>query len=89
MENEYRGSLQEVDDKMSFASDEIQLYDTDYVIIKDGVPISDFDIVYHYTSIIELFNDGFNLEEGEEIISMTKLPQELQDKYIATIKENK
>ena len=68
---------------------EIQLYNTDYVIIKGGVPISDFDIVYHYTSIIELFNDGFNLEEGEEIISMTELPQELQDKYIATIKENK
>ena len=66
----------------------IQLSDTDYVIIKDGIPISDFDIVYHYTSIIELFNDGFNLEEDEEIISMTKLPQELQDKYITTIKEN-
>jgi len=68
---------------------EIKLYETDYVIIKDGVPIDSFDVVYHYTSIIELFNDGFSLEEGEEIVSMTKLPQELQDKYIKEIEENK
>ena len=69
---------------------ELKLYETDYVIIKDGVPISPFDVVYHYTSIIEMINDGgLSLAEGEEIVSMTKLPKELQNKYIKAIKENK
>ena len=67
----------------------MELYETDYVIIKDGVPISPFDVVYHYKSIIELFNDSFSLEDSEEIVSMIELPQELQNKYIETIKENK
>ena len=65
----------------------MELYETDYVIIKDGVPIHPFDVVYHYTSIIEMVNDGFVISDGEEIVPMTTLSQELQDKYIETIKE--
>ena len=65
----------------------MELYETDYVIIKDGVPIDPFDVIYHYTSIIEMVNDGFAISDGEEIVPMTTLSQELQDKYIETIKE--
>ena len=66
---------------------ELKLYETDYVIIKEGVPIDPFDVIYHYTSIIEMVNVGFVLSDGEEIVPMTTLSQELQDKYIETIKE--
>ena len=68
---------------------ELKLYETDYVIIKEGVPIDPFDVIYHYTSIIEMVNVGFVLSDGEEIVPMTTLSQELQDKYIKTIEENK
>tara|TARA_Y100001973_G_scaffold28904_1_gene43573 strand:- start:36952 stop:37158 length:207 start_codon:yes stop_codon:yes gene_type:complete len=68
----------------------MELYETDYVILYYGEPSEPLDVIYHYTSIIEMINDGgLSLAEGEEIVSMTKLPQELQDKYIKTIKENK
>ena len=67
----------------------MKLYETDYVIIKDGVPIDPFDVIYHYTSIIEMVNDGFAISDGEEIVPMTTLSQELQDKYIETITEMK
>ena len=69
---------------------ELKLYETDYVILYNGKPSEPLDVIYHYTSIIEMINyGGLSLAEGEEILSMTKLPQELQDKYIKTIKENK
>ena len=67
----------------------MKLYETDYVIIKDGVPIDPFDVIYHYTSIIEMVNDGFAISDGEEIVPMTTLSQELQDEYIKTIIEMK
>ena len=69
---------------------ELKLYETDYVILYNGKPSEPLDVIYHYTSIIEMINyGGLSLAEGEEIVSMTELPQELQDKYIKTIKENK
>tara|TARA_Y100001963_G_scaffold50699_1_gene70918 strand:- start:43 stop:252 length:210 start_codon:yes stop_codon:yes gene_type:complete len=67
----------------------MKLSKEDYVILKDGVPISPLDVILHYTSIVEMFNDGQRLYEGEEIVRMTELPQELQDEYIKTIIEMK
>ena len=68
----------------------IKLFEEDYVILYNGEPSEPLDVIYHYTSIIEMFNDdGFSLAKGEEIVCMTELPQELQDKYIEEIKENK
>lgn len=67
----------------------MKLSKEDYVILKDGVPISPLDVILHYTSIVEMFNDGQRLYEGEEIVCMTELPQKLQDEYIKEIKENK
>jgi hypothetical protein len=48
----------------------------DYVIwnIEDDIPVEDLDIVYHYTSIIELINDGgLKLQKNEELISVAEL----------------
>ena len=69
--------------------DKIELYDTDYVLFKNGKPLETLDIIYAKESIEELFEDGFELEEGEEFIKMTELPTEWQEKYIAEIKKLK
>ena len=48
----------------------------DYVIwnIEDDIPVEDLDIVYHYTSTIELINDGgLKLQKNEELISVAEL----------------
>ena len=66
----------------------IELYDTDYVLFKNGKPLETLDIIYAKESIEELFEDGFELEEGEEFIKMTELPTEWKEKYIAERKQN-
>ena len=68
---------------------EVKLYKTDYVLFKDNKPVGSLDIIYASESVIELFNDGFKLEQGEEFIKMTDLPIEWQEKYIAEIAHNK
>lgn len=60
---------------------EIELYDTDYVLFKDGKPVESLDIIYGKDY------DGFELEEGEEFIKMTELPVEWQEKYKEALKE--
>jgi hypothetical protein len=68
----------------------IELYDTDYVLFKNGKPLESLDIIYSgQSSIQELYDDGFKLEKGEEFIKMTDLPQEWKQKYINKIKERK
>ena len=67
----------------------IELYDTDYVLFKDGQPLESLDIIYGQSAIQELYDDGFKLEKGEEFIKMTALPQEWKQKYINKIKERK
>ena len=67
----------------------IELYDTDYVLFKNGKPLETLDIIYAKESMEELFEDGFELEESEEFIKMTELPTEWQEKYIAEIKKLK
>ena len=58
------------------------LYETDFVIIKNGEPVESYDTIYHYSSVVELFNTGFKLNEGEEFISMVELPPNIQEKYL-------
>jgi len=64
----------------------ITLHETDFVLFKDGKPIEPLNIIYDKESMEELFEDGFELEEGEKFIKMTELPIEWQEKYIAEIK---
>ena len=73
---------------MSVKDMEIELYDTDYVLFKDGKPLESLDIIYGISSMQELLDDGFKLEEGEEFIKMTELPVEWQEKYIAYLIES-
>ena len=67
-----------------------QLYATDYVLLKaDGQPLEGLDIIYHYTQIIDDLNSngGMRLGYGEEFVSMTELPKELQARYLAHLNE--
>tara|TARA_Y100000289_G_C3856108_1_gene116101 strand:+ start:220 stop:450 length:231 start_codon:yes stop_codon:yes gene_type:complete len=62
-----------------------KLYDTDYVLFRGNKPVEPLDIIYAEESVKELFEDGFQLEAGEQFIKMTELPIEWQKKYIAEI----
>ena len=64
---------------------EVKLYETDYVLFKDNKPVESLDIIYATESVIELFNDGFKLEVGEEFTRMTDLPATEKSKYLAFI----
>ena len=63
---------------------EVKLYETDYVLFKDNKPVESLDIIYASESVIELFNDGFKLEQGEGFIKTTDLPIEWKEKYTAS-----
>ena len=64
-----------------------ELSNEDYVLLKNGKPLESLDVIYHYTSVIEHFNDyEFNLENGEEFVCMTDLSPELQKEYIKELK---
>lgn len=64
------------------------LYDTDYVIVdsKTKKPMEGYEIIYHYTSVINNFNERL-IEEGCEYVSMSELSDEDKKKYKETIKE--
>jgi hypothetical protein len=68
----------------------IELYPTDYVIIDSDTkkPIEGYEHVYHYTSVINHFNEIL-LDEGKgwEYVSMSELSDEDRAKYKQTIKE--
>lgn len=64
---------------------QIELHEDDYVLIKDGKPVEALDVIYDESSVIELFNEGFRLEDDEAFVSMTELPAELQEQYIKAI----
>jgi hypothetical protein len=34
----------------------IKIYEADYVLMKDGKPVEDYDMIYHHTTIVEMFN---------------------------------
>ena len=61
-------------------------------IIWDNVkkqPTDRLDIVYHYTSLVELVNDGYELGLDEEYVCVAELPLEWQRKISEAIEKNK
>lgn len=67
----------------------MQLYETDFVIIKaDGEPLEELDIIYHYSQIIDDINGngGIRLGYGEQFMAMTSLPKALQERYLTYLK---
>jgi len=65
----------------------IKLYDTDYVLMKDGKPVEDMypPSIYHISQVEEMLGDRFTTEDNEEFVSMTALPMELQEQYKKSI----
>ena len=64
----------------------------DYIIWDNekNEPLEDLDIVYHYTSIVELFNDdNFGLKGNEEIRCVAELPFKWQKKINQAIEDCK
>jgi len=64
----------------------------DYIIWDNekNEPLEDLDIVYHHSSIIELFNDdNFGLKGNEEIRCVAELPIKWQIKINKAIIDNK
>jgi hypothetical protein len=63
----------------------------DYVIFNKTTKksIDSYDIVYHYTSIVELINNGFKLKPNEEIVCVAELSIEEQMKHSEAIENCK
>ena len=64
----------------------------DYIIWDNekNEPLEDLDIVYHYTSIVELINgDNFGLRSNEEIRCVAELPLKWQKKINQAIEDCK
>ena len=67
----------------------MELYNSDYVIVdkKTQEPVESLDVVYHYSTIVDLVNSGeCPLYKGVEFVPMTRLSQEMQQKYIDALK---
>jgi len=66
----------------------IKLYNTDYVIVdsKTKKPMEGYEIMYHYTSVIDNLNEKL-MEDGVEYISMSELSKDDKKKYRETINE--
>jgi hypothetical protein len=69
----------------------MKLYDTDYVIVnkKTLEPVESLDIIYGEDSMQEVLEHEGPLCNSQMFISMTKLPKQLQDKYIENIVKGK
>ena len=69
----------------------MKLYDTDYVIVnkKTLEPVESLDIIYGDDSMQEVLEHEGPLCNSQMFISMTKLPKQLQDKYIENIVKGK
>ena len=64
----------------------------DFILLntKTNKPIEDLDIVYHYTSVIELVNTrSIKLGENEEFVCVAELPLSLQVKISEAIELTK
>jgi hypothetical protein len=63
----------------------------DYVLwnIKNNCPVEGNDIVYHYTALIELFNNGMHIEDDEEFVCIKSIPLRWQILYNAEIERSK
>jgi hypothetical protein len=69
----------------------MKLYNTDYVIVnkKTLEPVESLDIIYGEDSMQEVLEHEGPLCNSQMFISMTKLPKQLQDKYIENIVKGK
>ena len=69
----------------------MKLFDTDYVVVnKDTLePVESLDIIYGEDSMQEVLEYEGPLCNSQMFISMTKLPKQLQDKYIENIVKGK
>lgn len=66
---------------------EIKLHHRDYVAVNEmGEPVCPLDIIMHYTSIIEEYNEQLE-KHGYQFVRMTDLPQDLQNKYLKHLEE--
>ena len=65
---------------------EIKLFNTDYVLIKNGKRVEGLDIIYGGTENIQEFIPCS--KDGIKAVSMTDLPKELQDEYIEYLRKN-
>jgi len=65
----------------------MSLYNTDYVLVdlETQKPVESYNIINHYTSVIDEFNAQLT-NNGVEYISMDKLSKEEQAKYIFNLK---
>lgn len=65
-----------------------ELYPTDYVIVdnKTHKPLEGYEHVYHYTSVIDNFNEKL-MKEGYEYISMSELSDVEKNKFKQSIKD--
>ena len=73
---------------MSEATEEIKLYDFDYVLIDgEGEPVEGLDVIYSHAAFADWINTGhvFLPADGEQMVSMTQLPAELQALYLEDI----
>ena len=63
----------------------MKLYETDYVLVnsKTKKPIESLDVIYHYTSVIELLNETM-IKKNIEYMSMTELPKKIKESYSKT-----
>ena len=60
----------------------MKLYDTDYVLVelKSQKPIESYDIINHYTSVIDEYNLQL-MKNRVQYVPMTSLSKEEQNKY--------
>jgi len=63
------------------------LYNTDYVLvdIETKKPIESYDVINHFSSVINEYNDHL-LSENIEYIPMNKLSKEEQTNYLINLK---
>jgi len=48
-----------------------------------------FDVVYHYTTLIEIINDGFKLQDGHIWLCVASLPIKIQKEISNAIEKTK
>jgi hypothetical protein len=63
----------------------------DFIIwnYKTNAPKEGLDTVYHYTTLVELVNDGFKLDDNEQFLSVRELPMRWQTIINSAIERTK
>ena len=54
-----------------------------------NVPVENLDVVYHYTTLIEIINDRFKLRDGHIWICVASLPIKIQKEISNAIEKTK